>query len=142
MDLLELFNHMPFADHLGIEMMEIGDGRAVGILELSEEHSSRPDQMIAHGGVAYALADTVGGAAAISVSETVTPTIDMRIDYLSPATGGTLRAEGDVLRSGNSVAAVEVTITDENGTTIATARGTYKTSGGEGESPWRNDPCE
>lgn len=142
MDLLELFNRMPFNDHLGIEMKEIGDGRAVGVLELSEIHSSRPDQLIVHGGVTYALADTVGGAAAISVSETVTPTIDMRIDYLSPATGGTLRAEGEVIRHGNSVAAVEVTITDDEGTMIATAHGAYKSSGGEGESPWRGDPSE
>lgn len=138
MDLLEMFNAMPFSDLLGIEMCEIGDGRAVGTLELSERHSSRPGRLIAHGGVAYALADTVGGAAAISVSETVTPTIDMRIDYLAPATGGTLRAEGEVIRIGNTVATVDVIVTDDE-TTIATARGTYKSSGGEGESAWRGE---
>lgn len=140
MDLLELFDRMPFSECLGIEMIEIGDGRAVGVLELSEEHSSRPGRLIAHGGVTYALADTVGGAAAISVSEAVTPTIDMRIDYLHPATDGTLRAEGEVVRNGDSVATVEVTITDDNGATIAIARGTYKSAGGEGESAWRSDP--
>lgn len=139
MELTEMFSRMPFAEHLGIELLEAEDGYAVAELELDDPHSSSADRMIAHGGVTYALADTVGGAAAISANHTVTPTIDMRIDYLSPATGGTLRAEAEVIRNGNSVATVEVDITDEAGTDIATARGTYKTGGGEGGSAWRGE---
>lgn len=137
MDLSELFASMPFNDHLGIELLEAEDGHAVGRLPLAEEHSSNPHRMIAHGGVTYALADTVAGAAAVSANFTVTPTIDMRIDYLSPATGGTLHAEAEVLRNGSNVATVEVNITDEEGTDIATARGTYKSGGGGGDSAWR-----
>jgi uncharacterized protein (TIGR00369 family) len=140
MDVKEAFDRMPFCEHLGIEMEEIGGGRAVGRLELADEHSSNPDRLIAHGGVAYALADTVGGAAAISVNDNVTPTIDMRIDYLAPATGGVLRAEAEVVRNGNSVAAVEVDVTDGDGRTIAAASGTYKSGGVEGGSAWRGDP--
>jgi uncharacterized protein (TIGR00369 family) len=136
MDVSEIFERMPFSDVLGMEMREIGDGRAVGELELSAEHSSSPETLIAHGGVTYALADTVGGAAVISASGTVAPTIDMRIDYLSPATGGVLRAEAEVVRNGNHVAAVEVEITDKDGTAIATARGTYKSGGTEDGSTW------
>lgn len=136
MDLDELFARMPFNDHLGIELVEAEDGRAVGVLSLSDVHSSRPDRLVAHGGVAYALADTVGGAAVISENGTVTPTIDMRIDYLSPATGGTLRADAEVVRNGSSVAAVAVEVTDDDGTAVATARGTYKTGGGEDGSAW------
>ena len=136
MDASEIFDRMPFGDLLGIEMREIDDGRAVGELELSAEHSSSPDTLIAHGGVTYALADTVGGAAVISASGTVAPTIDMRIDYLSPATGGVLRAEAEVVRTGDDVAAVEVEISDGDGTAIATAHGTYKSDGVEGDSAW------
>ncbi len=133
----EMFDRMPFSDLLGIEMVEIGDGHATGTLELSAEHSSSPTRTIAHGGVTYALADTVGGAAVIGANGTVTPTIDMRIDYLEPATGGTLRAEATVVKNGNSVATVEVTIEDDDGCVIATAHGTYKSGGGEGASAWR-----
>ena len=93
--------------------------------------------MIAHGGVAYALADTVGGAAVIAANGAVAPTIDMRIDYLAPATGGTLRAEATVLKNGDNVATVEVAVTDDDGRDIAAARGTYKSGGGEGETAWR-----
>ncbi len=136
MDLTEIFNQMPFTKALGIEIVSIEDGEATGKLELTEKHSSNPNRLIAHGGVTYALADTVGGAAAISANETVTPTIDMRIDYLAPATGGVLHAEAEVVRNGNSVAAVTVEITDEDGREIAAARGVYKSGGGGGDSAW------
>ena len=136
MDLSQMFARMPFNEHLGIELLEAEDGFAVGRLELASEHSSNPQTMVAHGGVAYALADTIGGAAVISSNRTVTPTIDMRIDYLSPATNGTLHAEAEVVRDGNSVATVVVDITDDDGADIATARGTYKTGGGGDETAW------
>ncbi|MFO7925736.1 PaaI family thioesterase [Natronomonas sp.] len=140
MDVSEMFDRMPFNERLGIEVIDIGDGYAIGELELGVEHSSNPDRVIAHGGVAYALADTVAGAAVVAANMTVTPTIDMRIDYLAPATGGTLRAEAEIVRNGNSVATVEVTVTDDEKRTIAMARGTYKTSGVTGETAWRDDP--
>jgi uncharacterized protein (TIGR00369 family) len=78
----------------------------------------------------------------VSANYTVTPTIDMRIDYLSPATGGTLYADAEVIRNGNNVATVEVDVTDDDGTDIATARGTYKTGGGDGASAWRGENDE
>ena len=63
----------------------------------------------------------------------------MRIDYLAPATGGELLAEASLVRNGDGVAAVEVEVTDGEGTAVATARGTYKIGGGEGGGAWRED---
>jgi acyl-coenzyme A thioesterase PaaI-like protein len=60
MDVMEAFERMLFNDHLGIELLEADDGRAVGRFELAAEHSSNPRTLVAHGGVTYALADTVG----------------------------------------------------------------------------------
>jgi len=143
MNIQELFDGMPLNEHLGIELLEADDGYAVGRVELAEMHSSNPEKLIAHGGVTYSLADSVAGAAAVSANYTVTPTVNMRIDYLSPATGGELRAEARLIRNGDSVATVEVDITDGEETAIATARGTYKTGGGDGESAWRgSEPHE
>jgi len=139
MDLTDLFNGMPFNDHIGLQLLEAEDGHAVGELTLDDEHSSNTETMVAHGGVTYALADTVAGAAAVSSNYAVTPTVNMRIDYLAPATGGTLRAEADLLRDGDSLATAEVDVTDGDGTVVATARGTYKTGGGRGASAWRGD---
>ncbi|MFB6155611.1 MAG: PaaI family thioesterase [Haloferacaceae archaeon] len=132
MDIEAVFNGMPFADLLGVEVTAASEGHAEGRLELTADHSSIPGRVVAHGGVAYALADTVGGAAVISLHQRATPTVDMRIDYLSPATEDLL-AEADVVRNGSGVAAVEVTVSDVEGAHVADARGVYKTGGGSGQ---------
>jgi uncharacterized protein (TIGR00369 family) len=135
MSLEEIFNTLPFVEHLGIEIDEVGDGYASGSLPLREEHSSNPTSMVAHGGVTSSLADTIGGAAVVSLTEEPSPTVDMRIDYLAPATND-LHAEAEVLRSGGSVATVEIEVRDEDGHHVADATGVYKTSGADGDSPW------
>jgi uncharacterized protein (TIGR00369 family) len=135
MDIEAMFDEMPFARLLGIEVTAASEGRATGRLELTADHSSMPDRTVGHGGVAYALADTVGGAAVMSLNRRPTPTVDMRIDYLAPATAD-LHAEADVVRNGGGVAAVEVSVTDVEGTHVADARGVYKTGGGDSASAW------
>jgi uncharacterized protein (TIGR00369 family) len=136
MELQELFNAMPFARHLGIEVTAVGDGTAHGRLELAEEHASAPGRSVAHGGVPYALADTIGGAAVMSRARRPTPTIDMRIDYLAPSDGSCIEAAAELVRYGDSVAVAEVDVVDEDDTSVARARGVYKTGGGDGETAW------
>nr|WP_223301509.1 PaaI family thioesterase [Haladaptatus sp. R4] len=102
MDIEAFFEGMPFADLLGVEVTEAADGHAEGRLEMREELSWNQDRLMAHGGVAFTLADTVGGAALVSLNDQPVPTIDMRIDYLSAGTGD-LRAEADVVRNGSDV---------------------------------------
>ncbi|WP_237561308.1 PaaI family thioesterase [Halostella pelagica] len=130
-----LFERLPFVEHLGIELESVEDGRAVATLDLAEHHSSVPWSTVAHGGVTYSLADTVGGAAVFSLHQQPNPTIDMRIDYLSPATES-LRAEAEVDRDGDTTTVVSVDITNGAGDAVADARGVYKTAGGEGQSTW------
>ncbi|WP_129114584.1 PaaI family thioesterase [Halegenticoccus tardaugens] len=135
MSLPELLTAMPYCDHLGIEVTVAEDGYAEGSLDLAAEHSSVPGRVVAHGGVPYALADTIGGAAVISLHRAPTPTVDMRIDYLAPARAN-LVAEAEVVRDGGSVAVADVTVRDDGGARVANARGVYKTGGGEGETAW------
>ena len=150
MDVADLFGHIPFANHLGIEVTEAVDGTAAGYVEFQDEHSSNPAGRIAHGGVTYSLADTVGGAAVVSVNEDVTPTVDMRMDYLAPATTD-LYAEAELVRNGGSVAvaaievyalegapeaAAEGSVDTARADHVATARGVYKTGGDTSETPW------
>ena len=73
--------------------------------------------------------------ALVSLTGTLVPTIDMRIDYLAPATTD-LRTEAEVVRSGGSVSVVDAEVYDTDGRHIASARGTYKTDGERGESLW------
>jgi len=118
---------MPFADLLGVEVTEAADGHAEGRLEMREELSWNADQLMAHGGVTFTLADTVGGAALVSLVDQPVPTIDMRIDYLDAGTGD-LYAEADVVRCGGDVGTVDVDVfAAEDDTLVADARGVYKT---------------
>jgi uncharacterized protein (TIGR00369 family) len=139
MDLVALFNQIPFAQLLGIELTEASDGHAEGRMAFSEDLVSNPTGDVVHGGATYALADSVGGAAVISRSMAVSPTVDMRMDYLAPATTD-LVAEADVVRYGSNLAMTRVEVHDVEGTHVATAHGTYKTAGQGSETPWAAEP--
>lgn len=126
MDIESFFENMPFADLLGVEVTAVEDGHAEGHIEMRQELSWNEDTVMAHGGVTFTLADTVGGAALVSLVDQPVPTIDMRIDYLEAGTGD-LRAEADVHRCGSDVGVVDVEVYAEDGTQVADARGVYKT---------------
>ena len=135
MDADSFFEEMPFADLLGVELTEIADGHAEGRLAMREELSWHGERVLAHGGVTYTLADTVGGAALVSLVDRPVPTVDMRIDYLAAGTGD-LTAEADVLRCGSDVGVVDVDVYAEEGdgdddSHLASARGVYKTGSSE-----------
>lgn len=126
MDIEAFFESMPFANLLGVEVTSVKDGHATGRLEMRPELSWNDDRLMAHGGVTFTLADTVGGAALVSLVDQPVPTIDMRIDYLEAGTGD-LAAEAEVVRCGSDVGVVDVIVTAEDETRIADARGIYKT---------------
>lgn len=126
MDVETFFEEMPFAKLLGVEVTETNDGHAEGWIEMREDLSWNQDQVMAHGGVTFTLADTVGGAALVSLVDQPVPTIDMRIDYLSAGTGD-LHAVADVVRCGSDVGVVDVDVYAEDDTHLADARGVYKT---------------
>jgi uncharacterized protein (TIGR00369 family) len=127
MDIETFFENMPFADLLGVEVTDVEDGHAEGYIEMRPDLSWNEDRVMAHGGVTFTLADTVGGAALVSLVDQPVPTIDMRIDYLEAGTGD-LYAEGDVVRLGGDVGVVDVAVyaTDDD-VKVADARGVYKT---------------
>ncbi|WP_435076736.1 PaaI family thioesterase [Halococcus sp. AFM35] len=126
MDIESFFEEMPFADLLGVEVTEASDGHAEGHIEMREELSWNADRMMAHGGVTFTLADTVGGAALVSLTDQPVPTVDMRIDYLEAGTGD-LHATADIVREGGSIGVVDVEVFTGDGTPIADVRGVYKT---------------
>jgi uncharacterized protein (TIGR00369 family) len=135
MDVAAVFNEIPYLQTLGIEVTGAEGGEATATVPFRDAHRSHPAGEVAHGGLAYSLADTAGGAAAVAVTGKVTPTVDMRIDYLEPATAD-LTAEATVVREGGSVAVVDIEVHDSDGHHVATARGVYKTGGQPAESPW------
>ena len=127
MDVEAFFEGMPFASMLGIDVRECADGHAEAYLEMRDELSWNEDQLMAHGGVTFTLADTVGGAALVSLVDQPVPTIDMRIDYLDVASGD-IYAVADAVRCGSDVGTVDVDVfAADDDTLLADARGVYKT---------------
>lgn len=88
---------------IGAELTSLAAGRCVIALPFTE--SVGQQQGFFHGGVIGAIADTAGGYAALTMlpqgSEVLT--LEYKVNFLRPAAGDRLVAEGIVLRAGRTV---------------------------------------
>jgi uncharacterized protein (TIGR00369 family) len=128
LDVLRLMEeHAPFNRLLGLKGEHLETGRAVIVLPVREDFVGDPRRPALHGGVVSSLIDTAGGAAAWSAlgpGESVS-TVDLRVDYLEPARlAGPLRAEAVLLRKGNRVCHVRVSVT-QDGVLVAEGSAVY-----------------
>ena len=118
----------PYNRFLGIRVESLGGGHAVLCLAPRPEFVGDPRRGSVHGGVISALVDTAGGAAAWSTLEPLedaVSTIDLRIDYLEPATvDADLRATAQLRRKGNRVCHVAVEVS-QGTTLVALGNGVY-----------------
>ena len=75
---------------LGFELTRVGRGEVEMSFPYKEETVGNPVTGVVHGGVIVSLLDTCCGCAAISVLKrpSVTPTMDLRLDYMHPAEPG------------------------------------------------------
>ena len=121
----------PFQEWLGVTL-EAGDaeaGTATVRLPFRAEFRRSPDANQIHGGVIAALADIAGDyALAMSLGGGV-PTIDLRVDFLRPASGD-LVAAATVVKRGRTIGVVDVQIRDANDRVVAIGRGAYSTTVG------------
>ena len=72
---------------LGFEITAIGRGEVELVFPYKSETVGNPITGVVHGGVIVSLLDTCCGSAAITMlnSSAVTPTMDLRLDYMHPA---------------------------------------------------------
>jgi uncharacterized protein (TIGR00369 family) len=119
----------PFQEWLGV-MLAAGDaeaGTATVRLPFRPEFRRGPGADQIHGGVIAALADIAGDyALAMSLGGGV-PTIDLRVDFLRPASGD-LVAAAQVVKRGRSIGVVDVQIRDLSDRLVAIGRGAYSTT--------------
>jgi uncharacterized protein (TIGR00369 family) len=120
---------VPHNQALGIQIVELGDGFSRYRLPYDARLAGNPDNGVLHGGVITALLDACCGSAAFSALPEPQPiaTLDLRIDYLSPAAPGRdVVAHATCTKVTRNVAFVRATAyQDDEASPIATAAGTF-----------------
>ena len=121
---MEIFGAViAFANHCGVEPLDVGEGRSRLRVALGPQHGNNLG--IAHGGLICTLLDIAMGTAARSKVGRPVMTLDMQVSFLSPGRG-VLIGEGRVVRAGRSVVFCEADVLNEAGDLVAKASGLFK----------------
>jgi uncharacterized protein (TIGR00369 family) len=120
----------PSSSLLGFDVESIEKGRAVLRLDVRPDHKQLHG--VVHGGILAALADTTAALAAYSVvpKGTEIATVTLTINYLAPVPGGTVKAEGKVVRAGRNFVVTECDVLNEDGSLAAKALLTFGATAG------------
>lgn len=114
----------PFLEHIGAKLKSCADGKAEVELLTQEYHLQHLGFI--HGGVISTLMDNTGWYAAVSTldEDYTAVTMEIKINYLKPASGKHLIASAAIKREGRTTSFVTIEIHDE-GKLVAFATGTY-----------------
>ena len=123
----EMLDSSPFIRLLRMRAVSLDYERqqVVIALPMSPEYERHGNSGQFHGGVIASLIDTAGDFALVILLGGGVPTINLRVDYLRPAGGGSLTATASVRRAGKTIGVVDVDVTDGTGRLVAVGRGCY-----------------
>jgi uncharacterized protein (TIGR00369 family) len=120
-----LITRAPYHQWLGIKVTAVHDDGIELTATWREEWVVNPERRYTHGGVLAALVDLTADWAMIKKIGRPVPTIDLRVDYHSPAMPGDLLCRGKTVKIGSQFSSSEAYIVDGKGKLIASGRGTY-----------------
>jgi len=139
--LCEIFEeHIAFNKVLGLQIDSLEAQQVRAHIEMRPELIGHFTHQRLHGGVISATLDAMGGLAVMAaigarhMDEAPTArlarfgklgTIDLRIDYLRPATGARFQAVAQVLRLGSRVASTRMEFLDAEGRLLSSGAGAY-----------------
>lgn len=123
---------IPFIESLGVELLEMADGRARATMTPRPEHMN--SWSVVHGGVLMTLLDFVMAMAGRSARPELVRegaraggnlTVEMKTTFLRPGKGP-LTVTATCVHAGRSLSFCEGEIVDDQGQPVARASGTFK----------------
>ena len=120
-DLRQRVRESPFHQWAGMELVQVGDGRAQVVLSLGDHHFN--PQGIVHGGMIAAVADTAIG---LAVRSMLAPgmthrTAQLNVHFLAKGEGDRITAIGRSMHLGRRMGYGEAEVTDARGQLLARA---------------------
>ncbi|MBY8984007.1 MAG: PaaI family thioesterase [Candidatus Lokiarchaeota archaeon] len=115
----KLYERIPYYSTLGLELQEIGNGKAIFEILIREELTQNG---MVHGGVIASLIDSSCACAAISLvyPDGYITTIDLQVEFLKPATKGILKAKAKCTKAGKTIFFCKAKVWNNEGELIST----------------------
>ncbi|MGE5544771.1 MAG: PaaI family thioesterase [Bacillota bacterium] len=118
------FEEIPIHKTLGMSLIYLGPGVAAMRMIVEPEYTTVKGRL--HGGIIASLLDDVMGWSYNTLGKFGNVTVDMTLNFFAPVFQGTeLKAEGNVIHAGRSIAVTEGSLYDHTGKLIAKSRGTF-----------------
>jgi acyl-CoA thioesterase len=119
-DIKRFFKKDKFCEFIGIELLEVEEGRAKAKLDIKPHHLNGVG--IVQGGAIFTLADFAFAAASNSHG-TVAVSINANISNMTAVSTGTLYAEAREISKNHKIGTYTVDVTNEKGQVIAIFQG-------------------
>jgi uncharacterized protein (TIGR00369 family) len=120
-----MITRAPYHQWLGLKVNAVCDDGIELTARWREEWVVNPERRYTHGGILAALIDLAADWAMIKKLGRPVPTIDLRVDFHSPAMPGDLTCRGKIVKVGSQFSSSESFVLDTSGKLLASGRGTY-----------------
>ena len=120
-----MITRAPYHQWLGLKVNAVCDDGIELTARWREEWVVNPERRYTHGGILAALIDLAADWAMIKKLGRPVPTIDLRVDFHSPAMPGDLTCRGKIVKVGSQFSSSESFVLDTSDKLLASGRGTY-----------------